>query len=91
MNAGSRHLLGGAQLRSGRSCTRKLPPAPDWGTKKLVFNGFSQGRGVKIVKYAPLGVQMAITWVGLVGFVRGLVTRCLVFQCTGGLKLAAKQ
>ena len=85
MNAGSRHLLGGAQLRSGRSCTRKLPPAPDWGTKKLVFNGFSKVGGVKIVKYAPLGVQMAIFWVGMHAAIRDLVTRCLVFQYPGGL------
>ena len=28
---------------------------------------------------------MTFFWVGPVGFVRGLVTRCLVFQCTGGL------
>ena len=38
-----------------------------------------------MVKYAPLGVQMLIKWVGLVGFVRYLVTRCLVFQYPGGL------
>ena len=39
-----------------------------------------------MVKYAPLGVQMLIKWVGLVGFVRYLVTRCLVFQYPGGLR-----
>ena len=41
-----------------------------------------------MVKYAPLGVQMLIKWVGLVGFVRYLVTRCLVFQYPGGLVYA---
>ena len=43
-----------------------------------------------MVKYAPLGVQMVIKWVGLVGFVRYLVTKCLDFQYPGGLSYFTK-
>ena len=53
----------------------------------VILRHFRAGAlGSKMVKYAPLGVQMLIIkWVGLVGFVRYLVTRCLVFQYPGGL------
>ena len=44
--------------------------------------------GSKMVKYAPLGVQMVIFWVGLHAVIRDLVTRCLVFQCTQPLRKA---
>ena len=63
------------------------PKHPTEAPKTPVFNGFSRGGGVKNVKYAPLGVQMAIIWVGPGVVIRDLVTRCLVFQYPGGLNM----
>ena len=63
--------------------------SPTTAPFSVILRHFCAGApGSKMVKYAPLGVQMLIKWVGLVGFVRYLVTRCLVFQYPGGLEKA---